>query len=92
MGRNEARTTKQGESPWVFDFDVWITPFWEDRVDELIGDVRADRLLLGSDWLTAEGTRQPLDFLQESLAPLPEDDVQRIGRENALELLNISLP
>jgi predicted TIM-barrel fold metal-dependent hydrolase len=76
----------------VFGEHVWITPFWEDRVDELIGDVRADRLLLGSDWPHAEGTRQPLDFLHESLDALPEDDVRRIGRDNALGLLEISLP
>jgi predicted TIM-barrel fold metal-dependent hydrolase len=76
----------------VFGEHVWITPFWEDRVGELIGDVRGDRLLLGSDWPHAEGTRQPMDFLSESLADLPEDDIRRIGRDNALALLGISLP
>ena len=53
-------------------------------------DLRVDRLLLGSDWPHAEGIRQPADFVTESLAGLPEDDVRRIGRENALELLGLS--
>jgi predicted TIM-barrel fold metal-dependent hydrolase len=75
----------------VFGEHVWITPFWEDRVDELVGDVRVDRLLLGSDWPHAEGTRQPVDFLVESLAGLPEVDIRRIGRDNALALLGVSL-
>ncbi len=74
----------------LFGEHVWITPFWEDRVPELLGDVRADRLLLGSDWPHAEGTREPADFVSEALQGLPGDDVRRIARENALELLGVS--
>jgi predicted TIM-barrel fold metal-dependent hydrolase len=75
----------------VFGEHVWITPFWEDRVCELTADVRVDRLLLGSDWPHAEGTRRPLDFVTESLAGLPPDQVQLIGRDNALALLRLPL-
>ena len=71
----------------VFGEHVWVTPFWEDDVPALPHDVRVDRLLLGSDWPHAEGTRQPIDFVTESLAGLPEAAVRRIGRENALEVL-----
>jgi predicted TIM-barrel fold metal-dependent hydrolase len=74
----------------LFGEHVWITPFWEDRVPDLLGDVRADRLLLGSDWPHAEGTREPADFVSEALQGLPGDDVRRIARENALELLGVS--
>jgi predicted TIM-barrel fold metal-dependent hydrolase len=75
----------------LFGEHVWVTPFWEDRVDELLGHVRADRLLLGSDWPHAEGVRQPADFVTESLAGLPPEQVRRIGRDNALELLRLTL-
>jgi predicted TIM-barrel fold metal-dependent hydrolase len=75
----------------VFGEHVWITPFWEDRVDELTADVRLDRLLLGSDWPHAEGVREPADFVSESLAGLSDHDVRRIGRENALDALGISI-
>ncbi|MCK9902080.1 amidohydrolase [Frankia sp. Cpl3] len=75
----------------VFGEHVWITPFWEDRIDELVADVRVDRLLLGSDWPHAEGTREPADFLTESLGGLPDADIRRIARENALEVMRISL-
>ena len=57
-----------------FGEHVWITPFWEDDVASLLADVRADRLLLGSDWPHAEGMRQPADFVTESLVGLPADD------------------
>ena len=75
----------------VFGEHIWITPFWEDDIPSLTEDVRIDRLLLGSDWPHAEGTRQPVDFLTESLAGLPDDDVRRIARDNALDVLRISL-
>lgn len=73
----------------VFGEHVWVTPFWEDDVAAIAQDVRVDRLLLGSDWPHAEGTRAPADFLTESLGQLPEADVRRIARDNALELLGI---
>jgi predicted TIM-barrel fold metal-dependent hydrolase len=75
------------ESPReVFGEHVWVTPFWEDDIPSLLGEVRVDRLLLGSDWPHAEGTRAPADFLL-SLAGISEPDVRRIAGENALDLL-----
>jgi predicted TIM-barrel fold metal-dependent hydrolase len=80
------------ESPRdVFGEHVWITPFWEDNIDELGAEIRGDRLLLGSDWPHAEGVRQPVDFVTEGLSNLAEGDVRRIARDNALELLGVSL-
>ncbi len=76
----------------VFAEHVWITPFWEDHIDTLVSDVPAERLLLGSDWPHAEGTRLPVDFVTESLSTLPDADVRRIARDNAVELLGIELP
>ena len=76
----------------VFGEHVWVTPFWEDEVGALVDDVRVDRLLLGSDWPHAEGTREPGDFVTEALADLPEQDVRKVARTNALHLLGIELP
>jgi predicted TIM-barrel fold metal-dependent hydrolase len=73
----------------VFGNHVWVTPFWEDRIPDLLTDVRVDRLLLGSDWPHAEGTRQPADFVTETLGGLPAEAVQRIARDNALDLLGL---
>ncbi len=75
----------------VFGEHVWVTPFWEDQVADLLGDVRVDRLLLGSDWPHAEGTRQPAEFVTETLAGLPDQSVQCIARDNALELLGVDV-
>ncbi|KPM56031.1 amidohydrolase [Frankia sp. R43] len=75
----------------VFGEHVWITPFWEDDIDTLVKDVRVDRLLLGSDWPHAEGVRQPVDFLDESLSGLSEADVRLVARDNALAVTGIKL-
>ncbi len=75
----------------VFGEHVWVTPFWEDRVGELIGEVRVDRLLMGSDWPHAEGTRQPVDFLGEALSGVPDDAVRRIRWDNAADLLGLAV-
>jgi predicted TIM-barrel fold metal-dependent hydrolase len=71
----------------VFGEHVWVTPFWEDQVDDLLGDVRVDRLLLGSDWPHAEGVVEPVDFVTESLGSLSADDVRKVSHDNALEAL-----
>jgi predicted TIM-barrel fold metal-dependent hydrolase len=71
---------------------VWVTPFWEDHIDQLMAEMRPDRLLLGSDWPHAEGTRQPADFITESLAGISDADVQLIARQNALDVLKVALP
>jgi predicted TIM-barrel fold metal-dependent hydrolase len=76
----------------TFGEHVWVTPFWEDDVPGLVDELRTDRLLLGSDWPHAEGTRRPLDFVTDTLAGLPDEDVQRIARANAAELLGVPLP
>ena len=76
----------------VFGEHVWVTPFWEDSVPDLLDDVRVDRLLLGSDWPHAEGVPNPVDFVTETLGTLDEDQIRRIARDNAVELLGVALP
>lgn len=75
----------------TFKAHVWVTPFWEDDIGELVDVVGAERLLLGSDWPHAEGTRQPVDFITETLAALSDDDIDKVVWANAVELLGLDL-
>jgi predicted TIM-barrel fold metal-dependent hydrolase len=75
----------------TFGEHVWVTPFWEDDIPGLLDLVRSDRLLLGSDWPHAEGTREPFDFVTETLAGVAADAVAQISRDNAVALLGIPL-
>ena len=44
---------------------MWINPFWEDDVHEVVEYMGADRVIFGSDWPHIEGMPQPLDYVVE---------------------------
>jgi predicted TIM-barrel fold metal-dependent hydrolase len=89
------RLRKQAnQTPWVFAEDpldtlrrhVWVTPYLEEDLAALAQLIGVDRILFGSDWPHGEGVAQPLDFAKE-LGGFDEQDVQRIMRDNCVELL-----
>jgi predicted TIM-barrel fold metal-dependent hydrolase len=74
----------------TFKQNIWINPFWEDDVNEVVAAMGADRVLFGSDWPHIEGMQQPLDYLPE-LKAFDDDDKRHILRDNA-EFLNTPQP
>ena len=55
-----------GEDPGVlFKEHVWINPFWEDDVNEVVEMMGSDKVIFGSDWPHIEGMPTPLDYLPE---------------------------
>jgi hypothetical protein len=74
----------------VFRRQVWINPFWEDDVREVVDLMGADRVLFGSDWPHIEGMPSPLDYVNE-LKSLDAADRRRILFDNVTEL-NTPLP
>jgi predicted TIM-barrel fold metal-dependent hydrolase len=68
-----------------FKEHVWINPFWEDDVREVVGLMGSERVIFGSDWPHIEGMPRPLDYVPE-LASFDESARRRILRENACEL------
>jgi predicted TIM-barrel fold metal-dependent hydrolase len=69
----------------LFRRHVWINPFWEDDIVEIVGLMGADRVLFGSDWPHIEGMPAPLDYLVE-VKDLDPADRRRVLLDNALEL------
>lgn len=69
----------------TFRRHVWINPFWEDDVHEVVALMGADRVLFGSDWPHIEGMPTPLDYLPE-LEGLDPVDRRRILFDNVTEL------
>jgi predicted TIM-barrel fold metal-dependent hydrolase len=69
----------------TFREHVWINPFWEDDVYEVIDLMGADRVIFGSDWPHIEGMPQPLDYVNE-LKELDEADRRLVLRDNAMAL------
>lgn len=69
-----------------FRRQVWINPFWEDDVDEVVEHMGADRVLFGSDWPHIEGLPDPLDHLGE-LGHLAPFQLRRVLHDNAAQLV-----
>jgi predicted TIM-barrel fold metal-dependent hydrolase len=86
-----------GKSPQAFQRDpveafrehVWVAPFQEDHLDELVGLIGADHVLFGSDWPHPEGVAEPRSFLSllDGMAP---DTVRRIMSDNLKGLLSVA--
>jgi predicted TIM-barrel fold metal-dependent hydrolase len=75
-----------GEDPLeLFKRHVWINPFWEDDVQEVVAYMGADRVIFGSDWPHIEGMPRPLDYVDE-LRPFDDATKRRILRDNARAL------
>jgi len=69
----------------TFKHHVWINPFWEDDVREILSFMGPERVIFGSDWPHIEGLPEPLNYLDE-LEGLDEDTIRRVVQENAREL------
>jgi predicted TIM-barrel fold metal-dependent hydrolase len=81
--------------PWYYKEDpaelfrrnVWINPFWEDKLTDVIEHMGADRVIYGSDWPHMEGMERPRDILaEEELDGISLADQAKILYENGTAL------
>jgi predicted TIM-barrel fold metal-dependent hydrolase len=68
-----------------FNEHVWVTPFWEDDINQLAKHMPVERILFGSDWPHVEGVVNPLDFL-EPIQAFSQSDKRLIMRDNVAKL------
>jgi predicted TIM-barrel fold metal-dependent hydrolase len=69
----------------TFRRHIWINPFWEDDVSEVVELMGAERVIFGSDWPHIEGLPEPLDYLTE-LKVFDDATQWKIVHDNAVEL------
>jgi predicted TIM-barrel fold metal-dependent hydrolase len=69
-----------------FTDHVWINPFHEDDMSELIELVGVERVLFGSDFPHPEGLADPASYAAE-LAPLGDTAVTKVMGANLVDLL-----
>jgi len=75
-----------GEDPVeTFRRHIWINPFWEDHVDDVISLVGTERVIFGSDWPHIEALPEPLDYLAD-VEHLDPEAQRRIMLDNATSL------
>ena len=65
---------------------VFVSPYHEEDVVALAGEVGASQVVFGSDYPHAEGLADPVSF-EEIIRELPDHERQMIMRGNALRLL-----
>ncbi len=70
----------------TFRRHIWINPFWEDDVHEVIGHMGADRVVFGSDWPHIEALPEPRQY-QLELKDLDPADRKLILNDNTRSLL-----
>jgi predicted TIM-barrel fold metal-dependent hydrolase len=68
---------------------LWVCPFPEDDVDELIDAVGASHVLFGSDWPHPEGIRAPLDYVAR-LDGRTDGVTRQVLRGNTAALLGLA--
>ena len=67
--------------------NVWINPFWEESLDDLIELMGADRVCFGSDFPHPEGLADPLSFVEQLEGHEPAE-VERIMSSNMFGLVD----
>ncbi len=70
-----------------FKRQVWISPFHEDDIGELINEIGADRILFGSDYPHPEGLADPRSYLGHLPEGLPDDVVAGIMGGNLASIM-----
>jgi len=74
----------------TFRKHIWINPFWEDDVHEVVELMGSDRVIFGSDWPHIEGMPVPLDYVDELKEFSPA--VQQMIMQSNTEFLNTRRP
>ena len=88
MGRNGpwpgGRITERPSA--IFKRHVFVSPYHEEPIADLVDLIGATQVLFGSDFPHAEGLADPRSFA-DSLPALSYDDLRRVMRENARDLV-----
>jgi len=87
LGKSKQRTPRHytDDPVDVFREHVWINPFWEDDMVEIIELMGANHVTYGSDWPHMEGMGHPRDILGE-LDGISEADQHLVLHDNAAGL------
>jgi predicted TIM-barrel fold metal-dependent hydrolase len=72
-----------------FKRNVYISPFHEDNLGELIGELGADHVLFGSDYPHPEGLAEPCSYVNHLPAGLAEADVAKIMGGNLANIVKV---
>ncbi len=75
-----------------FKRNVYVNPFWEDKLAQVIETLGSDHVLFGSDFPHPEGLRDPVSFVGDLPAGLSTADAAKIMGGNLAGLLGVKTP
>jgi predicted TIM-barrel fold metal-dependent hydrolase len=76
----------------VFLRNIWINPFWEDALEDLVDLMTPEHILFGSDYPHPEGMTEPLSWVKTIGDRYSEREVAKMMGENLYGLLGLPLP
>jgi predicted TIM-barrel fold metal-dependent hydrolase len=75
----------------AFKRNVYISPFHEDNIEELVEVLGSDHLLFGSDYPHPEGLAEPCSYLDHLPRGLPDEDVANIMGGNLARIMKVGV-
>ncbi len=81
-----------GDPVEQFKRNVYVSPFHEDDLGEIIDVIGADHVLFGSDWPHPEGLAEPTSYVDHLPKGLPAEDVENIMGGNLARLMKVDAP
>lgn len=76
----------------AFKRNIYISPFHEDNIAELVDALGVDHLLFGSDWPHPEGLAEPRSYVDHLPASMPHEDVEKIMGGNLARIMRVPVP
>ena len=76
----------------AFKRNVYVSPFHEDDIAQLVEVIGADHLLFGSDYPHPEGLAEPCSYVDHLPPGLPDDDVAAIMGGNLARIMRVEAP
>jgi predicted TIM-barrel fold metal-dependent hydrolase len=73
----------------AFKRNVWVAPFHEDDISELLEVMGPDHLIFGSDYPHPEGLAEPASFFDHLPPGLPQETVDAIMGENLARIMRV---
>ncbi len=75
----------------AFKRNVYISPFHEDNIEELVEVLGSDHLLFGSDYPHPEGLAEPRSYLDHLPPGLPDEAVANIMGGNLARIMKVGV-
>ena len=80
-----------GDPVEQFRHNVYVSPFHEDDLGEIIDVIGADHVLFGSDYPHPEGLAEPRSYVDHLPEGLADDDVKNIMGGNLARIMRVDV-